>query len=127
MKNPTYQYKIVKKGKDQGDHRIEKHGLTAEFSLREMHSQIKDAETQVMQIQGGVKGIKVIVDNIKTHHPDIVKLIASLTPKKKHVLLEYATRYRKLQEYEAALKEAKAILKRLQDENKLVRKVLKLK
>ena len=127
MKTPTYKYKIVKKGKDQGDHRIEKHGLTAEFSLREMHSTIKDADAQVMQIEGGVKGVRVIVNNIKTHHPDIVKLVASLSPKKRHVLLEYATRLRKLKEYEGALKEAKTVHKRLIDENKLVRKVLKLK
>lgn len=127
MKTPTYKYKIVKKGKDQGDHKIEKHGLAAEFTLREMHSAIKEAEGQVGQISGGVKGVKVIVNNIKTHHPDIVKLVAGLSPKKRFVLLEYATRLKKLKEYESALKEAKQVLKRLTDENKLVRKSLKLK
>lgn len=127
MKTPKYKYVIVKKGKDQGDHRIEKHGLAAEFSLREMHKTIKDAEAQVGQFQGAVKGITVIVNNIKTHHPDIVKLVAGLSPKKRHVLLEYATRLRKQQEYQAGLKESKAILKRLNDENTEVRKALKLK
>lgn len=127
MKTPTYKYKIAKKGKDQGDHRIEKYGLTAEFSLREMHSTIKDAETQVMQVEGAVKGVRVVVNNIKTHHPDIVKLVAGLSPKKRHVLLEYAVKYRKQKEYEGALKEAKLVLKRLKDENALVRKTLKLK
>lgn len=127
MKNPKYKYTIVKKGKDQGDHRIEKHGLAAEFSLREMHSAIKDAEAQVGQFEGAMKGINVIIRNIREHHPDIVKLVAGLTPKKRHVLLEYATRLKKHKEYTGALKESRQILKRLTDENKEVRKVLKLK
>lgn len=127
MKNPKYTYKIVKKGKDQGDHLIEKHGLAAEFTLRDMHKAIKEAEAQVEQFKGAVKGVSVIVNNIKTHHKDIVKLVADLTPKKRFVLLEYATKLKKQKEYEAGLKESKAVLKRLTDENKLVRKNLKLK
>lgn len=126
MKNPKYTYKITKRGKDTGDHEIEKVGVAANFTLRELHGLIKDAEAQTGQIEGGVKGVKVVVNNIRHHHPDIMKIVSGLSRKKKFILLDYAFRLRKLKEYEDALKEAKSIEKKLKDENAHVRKVLKL-
>ncbi len=64
-------YKIKKKAKDKGDHRITKHGQVAEFSLREMNRNIEQVKKQVKEMEANAKLQNALAENIRRANPSL--------------------------------------------------------
>lgn len=121
-----FAYKIKKKAKDKGDHRITKHGQVAEFSLREMSRNIEQVRKQSREMEANAKLQEALADNIRRANPDLVAYIKKLSPKKRYALTMLAIQENKAKQFKDQEKMSKSILRTLVSEDKEVRNQLKL-
>lgn len=121
-----FNYQIKKKAKDKGDYRITKHGQMAEFSLRELNRNIEQIRKQAKEMEANAKLQEALTDNIRRANPDLMAYMKKLTPKKRHALIMLAIQENKARQFKDQEKEAKSILRTITNEDKEVRKQLKL-
>ena len=121
-----FAYKIKKKAKDKGDHRITKHGQVAEFSLREMSRNIEQVRKQAREMEANAKLQEALADNIRRANPDLVGYIKKLSPKKRYALTMLAIQENKAKQFKDQEKMSKSILRTLVSEDKEVRNQLKI-
>ena len=121
-----FAYKIKKKAKDKGDHRITKHGQVAEFSLREVNRNIEQVRKQAREIEANAKLQEALAENIRRANPDLVAYMKKLSPKKRHAITMLAIQENKAKQFKDQEKQSKSILRTLLAEDKEVRKQLKL-
>ena len=121
-----FAYKIKKKAKDKGDHRITKHGQVAEFSLREISRNIEQVRKQSREMEANAKLQEALADNIRRANPDLVAYIKKLSPKKRYALTMLAIQENKAKQFKDQEKMSKSILRTLVSEDKEVRNQLKL-
>ncbi len=121
-----FNYQIKKKAKDKGDYRITKHGQMAEFSLRELNRNIEQIRKQSKEMEANAKLQEALADNIRRANPDLMAYMKKLTPKKRHALIMLAIQENKARQFKDQEKEAKSILRTITNEDKEVRKQLKL-
>lgn len=121
-----FNYQIKKKAKDKGDYRITKHGQMAEFSLRELNRNIEQIRKQAKEMEANAKLQEALADNIRRANPDLMAYMKKLTPKKRHALIMLAIQENKTRQFKDQEKEAKSILRTITNEDKEVRKQLKL-
>lgn len=121
-----FNYQIKKKAKDKGDYRITKHGQMAEFSLRELNRNIEQIRKQAKEMEANAKLQEALADNIRRANPDLMAYMKKLTPKKRHALVMLAIQENKARQFKDQEKEAKSILRTITNEDKEVRKQLKL-
>ena len=121
-----FAYKIKKKAKDKGDHRITKHGQVAEFSLREVNRNIEQVRKQAREMEANAKLQEALAENIRRANPDLVAYMKKLSPKKRHALTMLAIQENKAKQFKDQEKQSKSILRTLLAEDKEVRKQLKL-
>lgn len=121
-----FSYKLKKKAKDKGDHRITKHGQVAEFSLRELNRNIEQVRKQVKEMEANARLQEAFADNIRRSNPDLVAYMKKLSPKKRFTLTMLAIQENKSRQFKSQERESKSILKTLIREDKDVRKRLKL-
>lgn len=119
-------YKIKKKAKDKGDHRITKHGQVAEFSLREMNRNIEQVKKQVKEMEANAKLQNALAENIRRANPDLVAYMKKLTPKKRYALTMLAIQENKAKQFKEQETMSKKVLRALTLEDKTVRKQLSL-
>jgi hypothetical protein len=121
-----FTYKIKKKSKEKGDHRIVKHGQVAEFSLRELHRNIEQMKKAVKEMEGNAKLQETLAENIRRANPELVAYMKKLSPKKRHHLTLLAIQENKAKQFKDQEKISKSTLRALQTEDKIVRKQLSL-
>jgi len=121
-----FAYKVKKKAKDKGDHRITKHGQVAEFSLREMNRNIEQVRKQSREMEANAKLQEALAENIRRANPDLVAYMKKLSPKKRHALIMLSIQENKAKQFKDQEKQAKSILRTLLAEDKEVRNQLKL-
>jgi D-ribose pyranose/furanose isomerase RbsD len=121
-----FAYKVKKKAKDKGDHRITKHGQVAEFSLREMNRNIEQVRKQAREMEANAKLQEALAENIRRANPDLVTYMKKLSPKKRHALIMLAIQENKAKQFKDQEKQAKSVLRTLISEDKEVRNQLKL-
>ncbi len=121
-----FAYKIKKKAKDKGDHRITKHGQVAEFSLREMSRNIEQVRKQAREMEANAKLQEALADNIRRANPDLMAWMKKLSPKKRYALTMLAIQENKAKQFKDQEKMSKSILRTLVSEDKEVRNQLKL-
>lgn len=122
----TFTYKIKKRSKDKGDHRITKHGQMAEFSLRELNRNIEQVRKQAKEMEANAKLQGALLENIQRANPDLVAYMKKLTPKKRHALIMLSIQDNKARQFKDQEREAKRILRMIKSEDTAVRKQLKL-
>jgi len=121
-----FSYQVKKKAKDKGDFRIVKQGQVAEFSLRELARNIEQVKKQAKEMEANAKLQESLAENIRRANPDLVAYIKKLTPKKRFTLTMLAIQENKARQFKSQEKESKSILRTLVEENKEVRKQLKI-
>lgn len=121
-----FAYKVKKKAKDKGDHRITKHGQVAEFSLREMNRNIEQVRKQSREMEANAKLQEALAENIRRANPDLVAYMKKLSPKKRHALILLSIQENKAKQFKDQEKQAKSVLRTLVAEDKEVRNQLKL-
>ncbi len=121
-----FNYQIKKKAKDKGDFRITKHGQVAEFSLREMNRNIEQIRKQAKEMEANAKLQESLADNIRRANPDLVAHIKKLSPKKRFTLTMLAIQENKARQFKDQERQTKSILRTLLNEDKEVRKQLKI-
>ncbi len=121
-----FAYKVKKKAKDKGDHRITKHGQVAEFSLREMSRNIEQVRKQSREMEANAKLQEALAENIRRANPDLVAYMKKLSPKKRHALILLSIQENKAKQFKDQEKQAKSVLRTLVAEDKEVRNQLKL-
>ncbi len=121
-----FAYKVKKKAKDKGDHRITKHGQVAEFSLREMNRNIEQVRKQAREMEANAKLQEALAENIRRANPDLVMYMKKLSPKKRHALIMLSIQENKAKQFKDQEKQAKSVLRTLISEDKEVRNQLKL-
>jgi D-ribose pyranose/furanose isomerase RbsD len=121
-----FAYKVKKKAKDKGDHRITKHGQVAEFSLREMNRNIEQVRKQSREMEANAKLQEALAENIRRANPDLVAYMKKLPPKKRHALIMLSIQENKAKQFKDQEKQAKSVLRTLVAEDKEVRNQLKL-
>ena len=122
----AFKYQIKKRAKDKGDYRITKHGQVAEFSLRELNRQIEQAKKQLKEMQANAKLQEAFAQNIRRENPGIVAYMRKLSPRKRHALTMLAIQENKAKQFKDQENHARSILRCLLQEDKKVRKQLKL-
>lgn len=123
---PTFTYTIKKKAKDKGDYCLEKHGLVAEFSLRELNRSIEQARKQSKEFEANARLQESLAENIRRSNPDLVAYMRKLSPKKRFSLTLLAIQENKAKQFKDQVKISKNILRTLVKEDEIVRKQLKL-
>ncbi len=121
-----FAYKVKKKAKDKGDHRITKHGQVAEFSLREMSRNIDQVRKQVREMEANAKLQEALAENIRRANPELLSYMKKLSPKKRHALIMLSIQENKAKQFKDQEKMSKSILRTLVSEDKEVRNQLKL-
>ncbi len=121
-----FAYKVKKKAKDKGDHRITKHGQVAEFSLREMNRNIEQVRKQSREMEANAKLQEALAENIRRANPDLVAYMKKLSPKKRHALILLSIQENKAKQFKDQEKQAKSVLRTLVAEDKEVRNQLKI-
>ena len=121
-----FAYKVKKKAKDKGDHRITKHGQVAEFSLREMNRNIEQVRKQAREMEANAKLQEALAENIRRANPDLMTYMKKLSPKKRHALIMLSIQENKAKQFKDQEKQAKSVLRTLTSEDKEVRNQLKL-
>lgn len=121
-----FAYKVKKKAKDKGDHRITKHGQVAEFSLREMNRNIEQIRKQYREMEANAKLQEALAENIRHANPDLVAYMKKLSPKKRHALIMLSIQENKAKQFKDQEKQAKSVLRTIVAEDKEVRNQLKL-
>lgn len=121
-----FTYRVKKKAKDKGDHRITKHGQVAEFSLRELNRNIEQVRKQTKEMEANAKLQESLAENIRRANPDLVTYMKKLSPKKHHALIMLAIQENKAKQFKDQEKISKGILRTLVGEDKEVRNQLKL-
>jgi len=121
-----FAYKVKKKARDKGDHRITKHGQVAEFSLREMNRNIEQVRKQSREMEANAKLQEALAENIRRANPDLVAYMKKLSPKKRHALILLSIQENKAKQFKDQEKQAKSVLRTLVAEDKEVRNQLKL-
>ena len=121
-----FAYKVKKKAKDKGDHRITKHGQVAEFSLREMNRNIEQVRKQSREMEANAKLQEALAENIRRANPELVAYMKKLSPKKRHALIMLSIQENKAKQFKDQEKQAKSVLRTLVAEDKEVRNQLKL-
>lgn len=119
-------YKVKKRAKDKGDHRITKHGQVSEFSLRELNRNTEQIKKQVNEMGANARLQDALAQNIRRENPDLVAYMKKLSPKKRHALTLLAIQENKAKQFKDQEKMALSILRTLIRENKEVRNQLKL-
>ncbi len=119
-------YKIKKKAKDKGDHRITKHGQVAEFSLRELNRNIEQVRKQTKEMEANARLQESLAENIRRANPDLVAYMKKLSPKKHHALIMLAIQENKAKQFKDQEKISKSVLRTLVGEDREVRNQLKL-
>lgn len=126
MKSKGYTYSIKKKAKDKGDYRLTKHGLVAEFSLRELNRNIEQLRKQVREVEANARLQESLAENIRRANHDLVQYMKKLTPKKRFSLTLLAIQENKAKQFKDQERTTKSILNSLVRENTVIRKQLKL-
>ena len=121
-----FAYKVKKKAKDKGDHRITKHGQVAEFSLREMNRNIEQVRKQSREMEANAKLQEALAENIRRANPDLVAYMKKLSLKKRHALILLSIQENKAKQFKDQEKQAKSVLRTLVAEDKEVRNQLKI-
>ena len=119
-------YKVKKKAKDKGDHRITKHGQVAEFSLRELNRNIEQVRKQTKEMEANARLQESLAENIRRANPDLVAYMKKLSPKKHHALIMLAIQENKAKQFKDQEKISKSVLRTLVGEDREVRNQLKL-
>lgn len=119
-------YKVKKKAKDKGDHRITKHGQVAEFSLRELNRNIEQVSKQTKEMEANARLQESLAENIRRANPDLVAYMKKLSPKKHHALIMLAIQENKAKQFKDQEKISKSVLRTLVGEDREVRNQLKL-
>lgn len=119
-------YKVKKKAKDKGDHRITKHGQVAEFSLRELNRNIEQVRKQIKEMEANARLQESLAENIRRANPDLVTYMKKLSPKKHHALIMLAIQENKAKQFKDQEKISKSVLRTLVGEDREVRNQLKL-
>ncbi len=122
----AFKYKIKRKSKDNGDHRITKHGQVAEFSLRELNRNAEQLLKQVREFDANTKLQEALAQNIRRANPDLVAYMKKLSPRKRFTLTMLAIQENKARQFADQTKQAKNILRTLIREDREIRKQLKL-
>lgn len=121
-----FTYKIKKKSKEKGDHRIVKHGQVAEFSLRELNRDIEQMKKASKEMEANARLQEALAENIRKNNPDLVAYMKKLSPKKRHALTLLAIQENKAKQFKDQEKITKGTLRALLTEDKIVRKQLSL-
>ncbi len=121
-----FDYKVKKRAKDKGDHRITKHGQVAEFSLRELNRNIEQMRKQAKEMEANARLQESLAENIRRSNPDLVAYMRKLSPKKRHALTMLAIQENRAKQFKDQEKESKKILKTIISEDREVRNQLKL-
>ncbi len=121
-----FTYKVKKRAKDKGDHRITKHGQVSEFSLRELNRNIEQVKKQVNEMGANARLQEALTQNIRRENPDLVTYMKKLSRKKRHALTLLAIQENKTKQFKDQEKMAVSVLRTLIRENKEVRNQLKL-
>jgi cell envelope opacity-associated protein A len=121
-----FAYKIKKRSRDKGDHRITKHGQVAEFSLRELNRNIEQMRKQAKEMEANARLQESLAENIRRSNPDLVAYMRKLSPKKRHALTMLAIQENRAKQFKDQEKESKKILKTIISEDREVRNQLKL-
>ena len=121
-----FTYKVKKRAKDKGDHRITKHGQVAEFSLRELNRNIEQVRKQVKEMGANARLQEALTENIRRANPDLVAYMKKLSSKKRHALIMLSIQENKTKQFKDQEKMSKSVLRTLVSEDKSVRNQLKL-
>lgn len=121
-----FTYKIKKKSKEKGDHRITKHGQVAEFSLRELNREIEQMKKAAKEMEANARLQNSLAENIRKNNPELVAYMKKLTPKKRYALTLLAIQENKAKQFKDQEKITKSTLKALLAEDKSVRNQLSL-
>jgi hypothetical protein len=121
-----FTYTIKKRAKDNGDHRLTKHGLVAEFSLRELNRNIEQIRKQARELEANAKLQESLTENIRRSNSDLVFYMKKLSPKKRFALTLLAIQENKAKQFKDQERISKSILRKLLEEDKIIRKQLKL-
>ena len=119
-------YKIKKRAKDKGDHRIVKHGQVSEFSLRELNRNIEQLKKQAKEMEANARLQNTLAENIRRANPDLAGYIKKLSPKKRYALTLLAIQENKAKQFRDQEKLSKSVLRTLVREDKEIRNQLKL-
>ena len=118
---PGYTYKIKKRAKEVGDTLVEKHGLCAEFTLRDLNREINDATRQHNEYEANAKVNKTIMDNVIKNNAWLEALVSGLTAQKLHAAQMYFNAKAKHGMYATLAKQSKKALATLKKEDSQVR------
>ena len=119
-------YKIKKRAKDKGDHRIVKRGQVSEFSLRELNRNIEQLKKQAKEMEANARLQNTLAENIRTANPDLAGYMKKLSPKKRYALTLLAIQENKAKQFSDQEKLSKSVLHTLVREDKEIRNQLKL-
>ena len=119
-------YKIKKRAKDKGDHRIVKHGQVSEFSLRELNRNIEQLKKQAKEMEANARLQNTLAENIRRANPDLARYMKKLSPKKRYALTLLAIQENKAKQFSDQEKLSKSVLRKLVREDKEIRNQLKL-
>lgn len=119
-------YKIKKRAKDKGDHRIIKHGQVSEFSLRELNRNIEQLKKQAKEMEANARLQNTLAENIRRANPDLAGYMKKLSPKKRYALTMLAIQENKAKQFSDQEKLSKSVLRTLVREDKEIRNQLKI-
>ena len=94
--------------------------------MRELNRNIEQIRKQAKEMEANAKLQEALADNIRRANPDLMAYMKKLTPKKRHALIMLAIQENKARQFKDQEKEAKSILRTITNEDKEVRKQLKL-
>jgi len=86
-KSKKYTYKFEKKGREGVTGRIIKSGITAEFSIQDLHNSIEKFQKQALEIASKNQFNKITIEKITEQIPSLRKIKRDLIP----VYHEYCT------------------------------------
>lgn len=119
-------YKIKKRAKDKGDHRIVKHGQVSEFSLRELNRNIEQLKKQAKEMEANARLQNTLAENIRRANPDLAGYMKKLSPNKRYALTLLAIQENKAKQFRDQERLSKSVLRTLVREDKEIRNQLKL-
>lgn len=119
-----YTYKIKKNAKEVGDVLVEKHGLCAVFSLRDLNREMRDAEKSIKELTANASLNNATMTNVLNNNDWIEPIIKKLDAKKLHAIQLYFTAKAKFDMYSDLAKQSKRALNTLKKEDKEVRAVV---
>lgn len=119
-----YSYKVKKRLKEVGDTVVEKHGLCATFTLRDLNRELIDAAKSIKEYESNANFNKAAMTNVANNNAWLVKIVGKLDAKKLHAMQLYFTSKAKHDMYADLTKQSKRTYATLKREDKTVRALI---